>query len=140
MATETLIEGKLLQSASVNFATMAATASSRSVSLKNVKQLAVFLKWDAGTHVGTVTIEVSPDRKDANPPTKQLADQDADDTAANWFPLIAAQMQGTIPAVTNGAALSTLIVIPQCSFRRGRVTYTFVSGTGVLNAWFNGVG
>jgi hypothetical protein len=119
---------------------MTATVSSPSVSMRLLKALGVFLKWDAGTHVGVVTIEVSPDRKENHPATMVASDQLVIDAAATWYPLVAAQFTGTIPAVANGVAANTLIIVPTIVGRRARVTYTFTSGTGVLNAWMNGRG
>lgn len=136
MATETPIDGMQVITANG----MTATVSSRSVSMKLVKQLGIWLRWDAGTHVGTVTIEVSPNRKETQP-TAPTADQVAADAAALWVPIVTAQFLGAtaIAAVANGVAVSQYLVIPQMAARRARVTYAFGSGTGVLDAWFNGM-
>jgi hypothetical protein len=134
--TETPIDGLQVLTADP----MTANVASKSVSLKLVKQLGVVLRWDAGTHVGVVTIEVSPNRRE-NQPLAQPADQTAMDTAALWVPLVTAQFLGAtaIPAVANGVAATTLIIIPQTCFRRMRVRYAFTSGAGVLDAWLNGM-
>lgn len=138
MATETPIDGMRVVTADP----MTGNSVSRSISMKLVKQLGIFLKWDAGTHVGVVTIEVSPDRKETMPLDASAASQIALDTAATWVPVVTAQFLGAtaIPAVANGVAnAGQWLVIPQMAARRARVRYAFTSGSGVLDAWFNGM-
>lgn len=92
------------------------------------------ITWEAGEPVGTLTIEISNNRKE----TPQASDL-YDDDDGSFCALTSAQYTGTITAV-NGAALEFPIVVPFTPFRRLRIHYAATTGTGVLDAWITGQG